>query len=262
MSVVSLIFTSFLLSLIPMSLLWLVSLKLKNAGIVDIFWGPLFLIAALTGAWLGEGDLERTKLILVLVSAWSLRLAFHLGLRNLGHPEDRRYVAMRKKHGAKFWWVSALTVFLFQALLASIIALPIHVSMLSSQPPLGLLAGVGTIIFIVGLAFEVIADYQLKRFLAQPNQVGKVLNTGLWRYSRHPNYFGEALLWWGLGIISLETGAYYALLGPLFMNFLLLKVSGVVMLEKTIGSRRPGYEDYIRNTNAFFPGRPRKVSSH
>jgi steroid 5-alpha reductase family enzyme len=238
--------------------LWLLSLPLKNASIVDAWWGAAFAVAA-WGATLAAGvplGSPRTALTLAMVTAWAARLSLHLLIRNAGHGEDPRYAAMRRGHGARFWWVSLFTVFLLQAALAWLISLPVQLAALRGGP-LGPLDGVAGLVFLVGLAFESLGDLQLTRFRADPKNRGRALDTGLWRYTRHPNYFGDALLWWGFGLLGVAAGAPWTLFAPALMTFLLLRVSGVALLEKDIAERRPAYRDYVRRTNAFLPWFPR-----
>lgn len=240
--------------------LWLVSLPLRNASIVDVFWGPAFVVAAWTAALAGDGGGARRPLALALVSLWGLRLGLHLARRNLGHGEDPRYAAMRGGHGRRFWWVSLFTVFLLQAALAWVISLPVQAAVLGPATPLGLLDLAAAVLWATGLAFEAIGDAQLARFRADPRNRGRALDTGLWRYTRHPNYFGDACAWWGLGLLGVSAGAPWTLISPLLMTFLLLKVSGVALLERDIAERRPAYRDYVARTSAFFPWFPRKAS--
>jgi steroid 5-alpha reductase family enzyme len=163
---------------------------------------------------------------------------------------------MRAQHGARFWWVSLFTVFLLQAALAWVVSLPLQAAV-ASTTPLGILDGVGVLAWIAGFTCEAVADAQLARFRANPSSRGTVLDTGLWRYSRHPNYFGDALLWWGIGLLGAAAGAWAALVGPLLMNVLIVRVSGVSLLEKDIGDRRPGYREYVRRTSSFVPWFPK-----
>jgi len=243
-----------------MVVLWLVSLPLRNASIVDVFWGPAFVLAAWTAALADDGGGPRRALALALVSLWGLRLGLHLARRNLGHGEDPRYLAMRRGHGPRFWWVSLFTVFLLQAVLAWLISLPVQAAVIGPAAPLGLLDLAAALLWAVGLAFEAIGDAQLARFRADPRNRGRALDTGLWRYTRHPNYFGDACAWWGLGLLGVAAGAPWTLVSPLLMTFLLLKVSGVALLERDIAERRPAYRDYAARTSAFFPWFPRKAS--
>ena len=249
-----------------MVLLWLASLVTRDASIVDIFWGPGFvLVAWAVFAWVGAHDLPdggeaRRWLLVSLVTVWGLRLGGYLAYRNLGKGEDYRYVAMRDKAGGRFWIVSLFKVFLLQGLFLWVVSLPVQAGQLPSTPDgLGPLAVIGAVMWAIGLFFETAGDAQLARFKADPANKGRVMDRGLWRYTRHPNYFGDFMVWWGIYLVALEGhGTWWAFAGPLLMSFLLLRVSGVAMLEKTIGTRRPGYEEYVRRTSAFFPRPPRR----
>jgi steroid 5-alpha reductase family enzyme len=241
--------------------LWLLSLWLKDVSIVDIFWGPFFVVIAGVGYAVGAGSGPRRLLVLFLVSCWALRLAFHLARRNLGHGEDPRYQAMRARRERYFWLISLPLVFLLQPALASVVALPLLAVMEHAGPAhLGVLDAVATLVFVVGLGIEVAADSQLRAFRRDPSRRDQVLDSGLFRYSRHPNYFGEFVLWWGFGLFGLAAGSLLSLVGPALMTVLLLRVSGVTLLESTIVTRRPGYARYQATTNAFFPGPPRGAS--
>ena len=201
----------------------------------------------------GSAD-KRAAAVAVLATAWAARLALHIATRNIGHGEDYRYRSMREKYGANFPLVSLGIVFLLQAVLMWIVSLPLQaVSRPGPSVPFGWLDIVGFAIWSAGYAFEAVADAQLVVFKKNPANKGRVLDTGLWRYSRHPNYFGECVIWWGFGLTALATGAWWALAGPAVMTILLLKVSGVSLLESTITERRPGYREYIERTSAFVP---------
>jgi steroid 5-alpha reductase family enzyme len=239
-----------------MLLLWVLSLRLRDVSIVDVYWGPAFAVVAWTSLAVA-GPSPRGLLLAALATAWGARLGFHLGRRRRGHGEDRRYAAMRAAHGDRFARVSLFTVFLLQAALVVVVSLPLQAgAALGARAPLGLLDAAGVALFAAGLAFEAIADAQLARFLARPGSAGRVMDEGLWRWSRHPNYFGDFLVWWGLGLVGAAAGAPWALAGPAVMSLLLLRVSGVTLLEKTIGARRPGYAEYAARTSAFFPWPP------
>ncbi len=240
-----------------MVVVWALSLPLRDASIADVFWGPGFAFVAIVAASLSPPS-GRATLLVVLTSAWGLRLAVHIGMRwRKKKEEDRRYQAMRATWGDRFPLVSLFTVFLLQGALLWVVSLPLQAgAALGADSPLGPLDLVGVVIFASGLAFEAVGDAQLSRFLADPASRGRVMATGLWRYTRHPNYFGDALLWWGLGIIGAATGAWWCLLGPALMTFLLVRVSGVSLLEKDIAGRRPDYVAYVRRTSAFFPRPP------
>jgi steroid 5-alpha reductase family enzyme len=218
-------------------------------------------------AWLSfvksDGYLGRKLLLALLTSIWGLRLALHILVRNWGHGEDRRYRAWRAQHGERFWWVSLFTVFGLQAVLLWVISIVIQTGQISPVPSrLVWLDGLGTLIWAVGFGFEALADWQLARFKTDPANAGKVMNRGLWAYSRHPNYFGECLVWWGLFLITLATpGGTWAIVSPIVITFLLLKVSGVTLLERTITDTRPEYADYMKTTSRFFPWFPRRERS-
>lgn len=242
---------------LPAIVLWTWSLRKRDASIVDAYWGPGFFLITLAAAVSSPGHRPRQLLVLIALGGWGLRLGLHLLRRNRAHGEDRRYRAMRSSIGPKFWWVSLFSVFLLQATLQILIAWPLLAAVRSAGPELGLWDAVGTAVFVTGWSLEAIADRQLAKFLEDPSQRGRVMDRGLWRYSRHPNYFGDALLWWGFGAYGVAVGASWSLLGPAVMTFLLLKVSGVSLLEQTITERRPEYADYRRRTSAFIPWPPR-----
>jgi steroid 5-alpha reductase family enzyme len=233
--------------------LWLLSLALEDSSIVDIFWGPGFVLLAwvivLQAGWSPRGALATG-----LVTVWGLRLALHLAIRNIGKGEDPRYTAMRRARGSAWWWKSLVIVFAFQGVLIWVVSLPLQQAILRGGP-LGPVDVLATAVFVAGLFFETVGDWQLARFKAQPANRGRVMDQGLWRYTRHPNYFGDFLVWWGLYGLALAAGAWWTVVGPLVMSFLLLRVSGVTMLEQGMKSR-PGYEDYVRRTSTFFPRPP------
>jgi len=238
--------------------LWCVSLIRKDASIVDPFWGLAFVLVA----WVSiaaSGELSPSALLIaVLVSLWGLRLSGYLFWRNWGQPEDYRYQAMRKKHGNRFPIVSLFTVFILQGLLALVIALPVQVGIATAQG-WSLLVLAGILIWLAGLFFETVGDLQLTRFKSEPANRGRVMDRGLWRYTRHPNYFGDFLVWWGLFLVSARADSWWwTIAGPLLMSFLLIRVSGVRLLESSLRSRVEGYEAYKRRTSAFFPLPPKK----
>jgi steroid 5-alpha reductase family enzyme len=239
------------------ALTWAISVPLRNVTIVDTLWSVLFVIAAFAYANSTFTVGPRATLVLVLVGLWALRLAVYLGRRTFGHGEDRRYAAIRQRNEPGFTWKSLYLVFVLQALLAWVISLPLLGAIASGDEPLGLLDYAGVALWLVGFAFEAVGDWQLARFKANPANAGRVMDRGLWRYTRHPNYFGDFCVWWGLYLIALSAGAWWSVIGPVLMSVLLLRVSGVSLLEQDIGQRRPAYADYVRRTNAFFPGPPR-----
>ena len=238
---------------------WCVSLVLKDASIADIVWGLGFLFLAILYARPHRPLSPRGSLVLLMVVAWSVRLATHLLWRNWGRGEDPRYAAMRANWGKNFWWVSLFTVFGLQAALMWVISAPLYQSMNASLvAPLGWVGGVGVLLWVVGMYFESVADWQLLRFKSDPDNKGKVLESGLWRYSRHPNYFGEFLIWWGFFLIAAETvGGIWTVVSPLVVSYLLLRVSGVPMLDQLLRRTKGDYRHYIERTNAFFPWFPK-----
>ena len=239
---------------------WAISVRRSDASIVDIAWGLSFVLMAWVGFATGDGASGRSWLLAVLVSLWGLRLAVYLARRNLPHGEDQRYAAMRRKRPDTFAVWSLGSVFLLQAGLAWVVALPVTLAMSDPTPAtLSPLTWVGVALWAVGVFFESVGDAQLARFKADPANKGKVMDRGLWRYTRHPNYFGDFCVWWGLFVVAAETGrALIGVIGPVLMSVLLTRVSGKDLLEKTIGRRRPGYAEYVRRTNAFFPGPPKR----
>jgi steroid 5-alpha reductase family enzyme len=243
-----------------MTLVWAVSLARRDASLVDRVWGLAFVVLAATYAVLGDGATPRVVLLLALVSVWGLRLSGYITWRNWGEGEDKRYQAMRRRAGDSFPVRSLVTVFWLQALLAWLISLPLLAATTASQPPaLGWLDYLGVAIWLVGFLFEAVGDAQLQRFLADPSNRGKVMDRGLWRYTRHPNYFGDTTLWWGYFLIALATGAWWAAAGSALMTLFIVKVSGVALTERSMGkSSREGFDEYVRRTNAFFPGPPRR----
>ena len=242
-----------------MVLLWLWSLAIKNSSIVDIFWGIGFVIVT----WLvftvtPQGYLPRKQLIAILVTIWGVRLALHIAIRNWRKTEDFRYAKWREENGQRWWWFSFFQVFLLQGALMWILSAPLIAAQTSGFPAiLTPLDYIGTLIWIVGLLFESVGDLQLMLFKTEPSNRGKILTTGLWKYTRHPNYFGEAMLWWGYYVIALAAGAAWPVFSPILMTYLLLKVSGVTMLERTMKDK-PGYVEYMGRTNAFIPWFPKK----
>jgi steroid 5-alpha reductase family enzyme len=241
---------------------WLLSIAIRNVGIVDSLWS-LFFLVALAVFWysvsgFSTGSSTRAVLITGVVTLWALRLSIHITVRNVGEREDRRYQAMRRKHDPGFTWKSLYIVFGLQALLAWIISLPLLVAVRAAQPP-GMIDFLAIVLWCVGFVFEAVGDWQLKRFLAVPANRGRVLQSGLWRYTRHPNYFGEACMWWAFWLFALAGGGWWTVFSPILMTVLLLRVSGVTLLEKDMSDRRPAYRDYVQRTNAFLPGPPRRA---
>lgn len=234
---------------------WIVATARHNAGLVDIFW-PLFFIAAAATAFVMAPPSGRGEVVMALAVIWGVRLATYLAMRNWSAPEDRRYRAIRARNEPGFAWKSLYLVFALQAGLAWLVAAPLAVA-IHAAGELAMLGHAGALLVVFGIAFETLADAQLAAFKADPANERKVLDRGLWRYTRHPNYFGEFCVWWGFFGIAVDAGGAWTVFSPLLMSVLLLKVSGVTLLERDIGERRPGYREYVATTNAFFPG-PRK----
>lgn len=246
--------------MILMTLVWIASVFLKNASIVDPFWSIGFIVAGVTYYFNTDGFYLRKNIIVVLLIVWGLRLALYLGWRNIGKPEDYRYQQFRKDYGPeRYWWFSFFQVFLLQGFLLWLISIPLLTAMyFGSNISLGIFDYIGIFLWSLGFIFEAGGDFQLAKFKSKPENKGKLLTSGLWKYTRHPNYFGDATLWWGFGMFSISVGSYLPLLGPLLMSLLIIKVSGVAMLERTLKHTKPEYKDYIERTNAFFPWFPKK----
>ena len=235
---------------------WVYSVVRRNVGVVDSLWSLLILAVLVAYVAATESAGPREALLLVMLTAWALRLSVHITVRNHGEPEDRRYREIRRNNEPHFWLKSIYIVFGLQAALAWFIAMP-AVAAVSSPAPLGWLDALAVGVWAAGMVFEVVGDWQLTRFRRARDRGEQVLDTGLWRYTRHPNYFGEALLWWGIYLMAVAAGAWWTFASPLLMTVLLLRVSGVALLEKDIAERRPAYRDYVRRTSAFFPLPPK-----
>jgi steroid 5-alpha reductase family enzyme len=242
------------------TLLWLLSLVKKDASIIDIFWSWGFVLLA----WIYRSQVPlesfRQTLVPILVTIWGIRLSLYILWRNWGEDEDYRYAAMRAKYGSNFPILSLGIVFWLQGVLFWLVAMPLLQVQIGRHPGgWTWLDAVALILFGVGIFFETVGDMQLAAFKADPANRGKVLDSGLWRYTRHPNYFGDATVWWGLSCFALATsGSLWTLVSPLLMTFLIIKVSGVALLEKGLGDTKPKYRDYVRSTSAFFPWPPRR----
>lgn len=256
-----------LAGLLPIALLallgWLLSLLLRDAGVADICWP-----ACIGGATLAYGSQlpdagARGLVLTALVLTWALRLGIHIARRAHGQPEDRRYQALRERHQPHFGLKSLWLVFGLQGLLAWVVSAPLLAALAGTRPP-GWLDAAGAALAIFGLGFEALADAQLARFRAGTGAQGRIMDRGLWRYSRHPNYFGEACVWWGLWLMALAAGggaAAWSVVSPLLVTVLLLRISGVPLLEADLARRRPGYRAYMERTRSFIPGPPRKDSA-
>lgn len=254
----SIAFQGLLLLLIMAFITWAISLAKQDVSIVDSVWSLFFLAAMLFYYFNPSANGPRSTWTIVLIGLWSIRLCAYLTWRNWGQPEDRRYQEIRIRNEPNFSLKSLVIIFFFQAFLAWLVSLPIlHV--LKSSQALSVLDLLGIAILFFGLAFESVADWQMSRFRARPESRGQVMDQGLWHYSRHPNYFGEFCVWWGFYIIALSADApHWVLISPLLISYLLIKVSGVPLLEKDLLDRRPAYREYQKRTNSFFPGLPKR----
>jgi steroid 5-alpha reductase family enzyme len=243
-----------------MAVIWLVSLFLKNSSIVDIFWGAGFVLSnwvyfALTP----DGFSTRKWLISLIVTVWGLRLSLYILWRNWGKVEDFRYRKWREDAGSKWWWQSFFKVFLIQGVLMWAISAPLLAAQISRTPSyLSVLDYLAAAVWAVGFFFEAVGDWQLARFKAYPANKGKVMSQGVWRYTRHPNYFGDSAQWWGYYLIAAAAGGVWTIWSPIIMTILLLRVSGASLLERTLKETRPGYKEYIENTSEFIPWFPKK----
>jgi steroid 5-alpha reductase family enzyme len=248
--------------LAAMLLLWLLSLILKDSSIVDIFWGFGFVVSAWIVYFITSGPIGlRDVLLLALVTIWGLRLSLHVFLRNAGKGEDFRYARWREESGGHWWWHSLFKVNLLQGLILWIVAAPLTAAQLPAfSGPLNLLDYLGAGLWAFGFFFEAVGDLQLKKFRSDPENKGKVLQRGVWRLTRHPNYFGDAAQWWGFFLIAAGAGAWWTIVSPILMTYLLVRVSGMDLLEKTL-KEKPGYQAYIEHTSAFIPWFPKIVET-
>ncbi len=251
------------LTVVLVTLLWLLSLALRDSSIVDIFWGVGFVAIAWFTAAASSGGVgglaSRPWLMLALVTVWGLRLATHILVRNRGRGEDFRYRSWREQAGPAWWWRSYFKVFLLQAAVMWVVAVPVVLVVhRPRQGALGWLDLLAVAVWLVGFVFETAGDWQLTRFKADPANKGRVMTSGVWRYTRHPNYFGDSAVWWGHFLLAAAAGGWWTVFSPALMTFLLVRVSGVAMLETTLRESKPGYREYIQSTSAFFPRPPRR----
>ncbi len=257
MTLTSLMILSAALIAVVMVVLWVLSLVLEDSSIADIAWGPIFVLVAAVGAVVGDGWSGRQLLVLGMVALWGLRLGWHIYRRNRGKGEDPRYATWRERHGPRWWWMSLVRVFLLQGAFLWVISLPIQLAMaLTGAEHFTVWDAVGELVWAAGFLYEAIADAQLAAFKADPAKSG-VLDQGLWRNSRHPNYFGEALLWWGIWLPAVSVPLGWAtVVSPLVITLLLRYVSGVPLAEKLMAGRQ-GWDEYVRRVPIFVPG-PRR----
>ncbi|HKD20699.1 MAG TPA: DUF1295 domain-containing protein [Rhizomicrobium sp.] len=249
--------TTLALAFAMMTALWPLSVRLKDVSIIDIAWAPAFAIVGSACAFLAPSRDPRGLIVLGLVWVWALRLGSHTLRRWLRHGhEDYRYATIRKARGPNFPVTSLFLIFWLQALLLWIISWPLQ-AVYSFSRPLNWLDAVGITLAVAGITIEGFADAQLTRFRADPKSAGQVLDTGLWSWSRHPNYFGDFTLWWGFFLIAMAAGGpWWTVLGPIVMSALLIHYSGAGLMEDTIKDRRPGYADYVQRTSLFIPWPP------
>ena len=260
MTFLNLLLTSGLVILGFMTVLWLLSLHLKDSSIVDIFWGTGFVIVFWIATFLASRPITPRLILLgIIVTVWGLRLSLYIYSRNKDKSEDFRYAAWRAEAGASWWWRSFFKVFFLQGFLMWIIAIPLIAAQTGGDTSsLKCLDYTGTALWLVGFIFEAGGDWQLARFKSKPENKGKLLTSGLWSLTRHPNYFGDAAQWWGFWLIVASAGTLWTVFSPIIMTFLLMRVSGVAMLERSLKDTKPGYTEYIERTSAFFPWLPKR----
>jgi steroid 5-alpha reductase family enzyme len=252
--------TGFAVILTVAGITWLVSVRKRDVSIVDSLWPLFFLIAAVTYAAALPQPGPRTTLVLMLVGLWAFRLASYLTWRNWGTPEDRRYQVIRRHNEPHFALKSLYLIFGLQGTLAWIISLPL-LAAIAAPRPITMLDYAGVALWALGFGFESVGDWQLARFKSIPSNHGRVMDQGLWRYTRHPNYFGESTMWWGHYLVALSVpNGVWTIVSPALITFLLLRVSGVTLLEKSMKETTPGYREYVETTSAFVPWFPRKSS--
>lgn len=243
--------------------LWWLSVRIGDVSFVDAFWPLGMVLLTVLTCLQAEGSPARMFWITLLVAVWGLRLGGHLYLRWRRQGEDLRYAKLIGRTMAARRWSFARTalvqVFAVQTALLFIVCLPAQIGQIPFQPShTGMLAFLGKCLALLGIAFEAVSDWQLMRFREHPGSRNKVLDTGLWRYTRHPNYFGDVCFWWGIWLIAAEsTAGLFSLVGPIVLTVLLTRVSGVPMLERGLTKTRPGYADYVRRTPTFFPWWPK-----
>lgn len=252
--------TNLLIVMTLMVALWLASISLRDVSFIDSFWALGMVIVACTTYAMADGVAERQQLLVLLTAVWGLRLGLHLFLRWRREGADPRYVALLAKAPGNPHLLSLRKVFLTQGPLLWLVTLPVQLGQLDSEPTaLGTLAMLGAALAVIGILFESVGDWQLARFKADPDNAGAVMDRGLWRYTRHPNYFGDACVWWGLYLVAAETASgRWAVISPIFLTFILIKWSGAALLERRLKRSRPGYTDYIERTSGFFPWPPKR----
>jgi steroid 5-alpha reductase family enzyme len=248
--------------LLALVVVWRIGVRMRDMSIIDIFWGPGFVLVAVVTLVVGDAPLGRRVLLAVLVGVWGLRLGGYLAWRNLGHGEDARYQAMRRHVGDGFHGWAFTHVFLFQGLVLTVVSLPVQIGgNITSDTVLAPQVVAGVVLWAVGLGFEAVGDAQLARFKADAANASRVMDRGLWGWTRHPNYFGDSCAWWGIWLTTLvHPVALAGAIGPAVMTYFLLNVSGKALLERRMRKTRPGYDDYVARTSGFFPRPPRAAS--
>jgi steroid 5-alpha reductase family enzyme len=244
-----------------MTILWLVSIIIKNVSIVDLFWGFGFVLTCGYYFLNTNGNETRKIILMVLIAVWGLRLSGYLAWRNIGKGEDFRYQQFRQKYGQhRYWWVSFFQTFLLQGILMWLISAPLlGAQFYNKHNSLNIIDIVGLVMWIIGFTFEAGGDIQMAKFKANASNKGKVMDKGFWYYTRHPNYFGDSAVWWGYGMICLAAGCYVPVLGSILMTAMIIKVSGVALLEKSLKENKPEYKEYIDRTSSFIPWFPKTL---
>lgn len=261
MAILGLLAVNLAVLLAFLTILWAISVRLRNASIIDIFWGPACAFPAVLTLIRIDGASPRDLLLTALVCVWAGRLAFYLAYRNSGHGEDIRYQAMRaaQPSDAAFARWSLPFVFWLQGGVAWFVSLPVQIGQIGPDRPVGVIALLGAAIFAIGLAFESIGDWQLLRFKSEPANKGKLMTRGLWSWTRHPNYFGDAMVWCGLTLIALDGPlGLWTVLSPAVMAYFLVNVSGKALTEKLMSKKYPEYEDYKTRVSGFIPRPPKR----
>lgn len=232
---------------------WIVATLQRDLSLVDRIWGSSFVVHGVVAILHLEHPHFYQWILVSMVGLWGGRLSVYLSIRNWGKGEDYRYQAMRARNGKNYWLTSLFMVYGVQWILSILISFPLFWSLTQTTSYSSMIFWLGSLVWLVGFAFESIGDWQLQKFKKNPQNKGKLLTTGLWKYTRHPNYFGDGLLWWGYFLIALASGGWWTFFGPLLMTLLLRKVSGVDLLEKRLKKTKPEFQSYMENTPAFIP---------
>lgn len=254
--------TSLMVALASVLLLWLISIRIRDVSIIDMFFAVILMAITAACLLLSPATEQRKWLVATMVGVWGIRITFHLIRRNWGHGEDPRYTKLRSwvPEGKSFHLLALRQVFLLQGIVVWFVALPVQLALgQPSSTALGWLAWAGAALWTTGFLAEWIADEQLRRFKADPAKRGTVLQTGLWRYSRHPNYFGELCVWWGIFLVACEVPlGWLTIIGPIVYSYLVVNVTGQKTLDKKLAREKPGYREYMERTSGLIPLPPRK----